>query len=162
MQYITYFKYLLLHKWYVFWACLELGVPIWIAFFHDWDKFRWDMVKCYANFFYDKNGKDKRVWDKINGYYNPNETGNEEFDRLRERHIITNKHHWQYWKLGKQYIDMPDVYILEMLADWKGAALAQGVNGRKVQTWYQLHKNEIKLSYDTKHKVETYLLGFDL
>lgn len=50
--YWRHFKSICRHKWFVFWACLSLGVPIWSALLHDWDKFLPDEFFAYANYFY--------------------------------------------------------------------------------------------------------------
>lgn len=35
----NYLKYVVRHKWFVFWACRALGVPLWQSIVHDWTKF---------------------------------------------------------------------------------------------------------------------------
>ena len=165
MQYITYFKYFLRHKWYVFWACMKVRVPFWVALFHDWDKFLPEMVISYSNYFYNTDGTDKQIRDK-RGYYNPLQTGNPRFDMARFMHMTRNKHHWQYWTMldsrSQQIIqNMPEVYIREMIADWMGAHKAQKSTG-SVNEWYYRHKDEIVLSHDTRNRVESLLTGFNI
>lgn len=58
----------------------------------------------------------------------------EEYDRAFLHHIHNNPHHWQYWVLPPGFnpdgnvdngcIEMPEEYILEMIADWMGANMA--------------------------------------
>jgi hypothetical protein len=47
-----YLKYVVRHKWYVFLACRQLGVPLWQSIIHDWTK----LLPCewfpYVQFFY--------------------------------------------------------------------------------------------------------------
>ncbi len=42
-------RYWLRHKWFVFIECCNLGVPLWIAILHDWDKLLSDEWFPYAN-----------------------------------------------------------------------------------------------------------------
>lgn len=85
-RYTSYIWYVLRHKWFVFWECLKLGVPIWIALAHDWDKFLPGMIVAYARAVRDKNGKDIRA-DKASP----------EFAHAWMMHQHRNKHHWQHW-----------------------------------------------------------------
>lgn len=85
-----YLKYVLRHKWYVFQECWKLGVPLWIAFFHDWDKFLPDEWFPYARTFYKPDGS-KQYVESV------------DFARAWMLHQHRNKHHWQYWL----WIDMP-------------------------------------------------------
>ena len=49
---LRYAGYLLRHKWYVFRACRQLGVPLWQALVHDWSKLRPSEWFPYVRFFY--------------------------------------------------------------------------------------------------------------
>ena len=80
----NYLKYVVRHKWYVFWACLEMGVPIWIALFHDWDKFLPDEWFPYVHTFYAPDGT-KQYKESV------------DFAHAWMLHQHRNKHHWQYW-----------------------------------------------------------------
>lgn len=79
-----YLKYVTRHKWYVFLACLRLRVPLWIALFHDWDKFMPDEWFPYARTFYAPDGS-KRYVESV------------DFAHAWMKHQHRNKHHWQYW-----------------------------------------------------------------
>lgn len=79
-----YLKYVVRHKWFVFWACLKQGVPLWIALLHDWDKFLPDEWLPYARTFYTPEGEKQYV-----------ETV--DFAHAWMLHQHRNKHHWQYW-----------------------------------------------------------------
>lgn len=79
-----YLKYVLRHKWFVFKACLQLGVPLWIAILHDWDKFLPDEWLPYARTFYAPDGT-KQYVESV------------DFARAWMKHQHRNKHHWQYW-----------------------------------------------------------------
>lgn len=82
----AYLKYVLRHKWFVFLACLEYRVPLWIAIFHDWDKFLPDEWFPYARCFYKPDGSKQ---------YEPSLA----FDAAWNLHQKRNKHHWQFWLL---------------------------------------------------------------
>lgn len=80
-------------------------------------------------------------------------------------HQNRNKHHWQYWMLqndqdGAELIDMPDLYILEMAADWYGAGRA--ITGReKIGPWYIENQDKIQISYRTRKILEDVIENFD-
>lgn len=173
-----YLKYVLRHKWFVFLACLEYRVPLWIAIFHDWDKFLPDEWFPYARTFYKPDGSKQYV-------------ESDEFAVAWMLHQHRNKHHWQYWLTagatplpktnilvwdrGDAHIiidghpypwsteithhgtisvrePMPDMYRREMLADWIGAGKAMG----KPNTWewYEANKDKMKLHPETRAWIE--------
>src|SRR5690349_4010162 len=122
-----YLLYVVRHKWFVYRAGRALGVGRWQLVVHDWSKFRPSEWMPYANFFY--GPKPKPVRDAT-GYYKPTDTGDEAFDFAWLLHQKRNPHHWQWWLLpeddgGVKVLPMPDRYRREMLADWRGAGLAQ-------------------------------------
>lgn len=51
-KHLNYLKYVVRHKWYVFLACRELGVPFWQSVVHDASKFRPSEWFPYVNYFY--------------------------------------------------------------------------------------------------------------
>ena len=142
-----YLKYVLRHKWFVFVAGIKIGVPIHLLIFHDMSKFRPFEWFAYTRTFHEPNGKSRYEPDKHN------------FDVAWLYHIHRNKHHWQYWiliwdKTGEDCLPMPDKYRAEMLADWRGAAKAQGNN---VREWYAENRVNIKLHPDTRWFFDTML-----
>lgn len=144
-----YLKYVLRHKWYVFFAGLKLGVPILILIFHDWDKFLPDEWFPYARTFYKPDGT---------GQYAPDGTG---FDIAWLLHQNRNKHHWQFWMITwdkghTECLAMPEVYIKEMLADWHGAGKA--ITGKdNIKEWYVANYHNIKLHPDTRLYIDNYI-----
>lgn len=182
-RHIAYAKYVLRHKWFVFKACLKLGVPLWIAVFHDWDKFLLSEWFPYARTFYNSDGSKKQYAVTM------------EFARAWMQHQHLNKHHWQYWccvdniplwfsnimiwdKGNAQKIvrrddpeiryemrdvddskitcdPMPDVYRREMLADWIGAGQALGFTD--TAAWYEKNKDNMKLHPETRAWIEAQL-----
>jgi hypothetical protein len=163
-RYLAYLKYVLRHKWFVFWACLELGVPIWISLLHDWDKFLPGAFIAYARHFYHPDGTPIIRRDST-GYYKPLGTGDLAFDRALASHLHRNKHHWEHWALAVpsrsgqsaiiETIDIPKVYLLEMLADWRGAGRAQGKPD--TQAWYAANKDKMRLHSASRAFLEMHL-----
>lgn len=153
-----YLQYVLRHKWFVFLACIQLGVPLWIAIFHDWDKFLPGEWFPYVHFFY-PNGKKKDVRNAT-GYYKPTDTGDAAFDFAWLLHQKRNKHHWQWWVLpedsgGVKVLPMQEVYRREMLADWIGAGRAQGTPA--TWKWYAANKDKMQLHPATRDWIEVQL-----
>ena len=92
-------------------------------------------------------------------------------------HIHYNRHHWQHWLIindGYQYndpekltaLDMPDVYIVEMISDWWSFSWAKHHKANtydpiyglyEVFDWYDRNKSNIVLSFATHRKVEKLL-----
>lgn len=176
-RYLQYLKYVLRHKWFVFVECLKLGVPVWIAVLHDWDKFLPDEFIPYARTFYKPDGSKQYV-------------GSVDFTKAWMKHQHRNKHHWQWWLnagltplprtnvlvwdrgeaaivIGDGCYDwevhgeitirepMPDVYRREMLADWRGAGKALGFPD--TAAWYEKNKDKMKLHPETRAWIEANL-----
>lgn len=174
-----YLKYVLRHKWHVFWAGLWLRVPIWSLIIHDWDKFMPDEWFPYARCFYAPDGSKQYQ-----------ESG--AFAQAWMLHQHRNKHHWQYWlnagstplpqtntlvwDRGTASIiidgavydwqgeitvreEMPDVYRREMLADWIGAGRAMGKPF--VWEWWGKNKGNIFLHPDTRTWIEAELAAME-
>ena len=125
----------MLHKWYVFIECCKLGVPA-RGLLHDNSKFRPSEFIPYANYFYGTQKHKEKYADKFNEAW--------------LKHIHRNPHHWQYWLLQEDSgtlinIEIPKKYLLEMVADWKGAGKA--ITGKdNIDTWYKKNRHKINLS----------------
>lgn len=148
----AYLKAVTRHKWFVFLACLQWGVPIWSAILHDWDKFLPDEWLSYAACFYAPNGSPQYV-----------ET--DAFNVAWLKHQNRNKHHWQYWVLMEDSgnvipMNLPDSARREMLADWYGAGRAYNANWTPLEPrqWYEKNKDKMQLNPETREWVETQLL----
>lgn len=140
----SYLKYLIKHKWYVFIAARKIKASLWKAFVHDLSKFLPSEWFPYAETFYDSNGSFRYI----------------EAAGFREawlKHQKRNPHHWQYWILKEDngcevLLPIPDVYLLEMVADWAGAGKAiAGI--WDINEWYQKNKEKILMEEGSKEKV---------
>src|SRR6266850_1400416 len=144
-----YTKYLARHKWFVFVAGLRTGVPLWRLIIHDWSKF----LPC-------------EWFPYVESFYGPkptNDTWKEavrrKFDVAWLHHQHFNPHHWQHWVLREddgqtKYLEMPDNFAREMVADWCGAGRA--ITGKwEVWKWYAKNRERILLHPVTRDIVDT-------
>lgn len=148
MKHLKYLRYVLLHKWFVFLGCCELGIPI-AGVFHDLSKFLPSEWRPYADFFYGGHGEKRpqHVYDA--------------FMAAWMFHQRRNPHHWQYWVLTRddgrvKPLEIPDRYRREMLADWRGVGRALG-HGDDVHDWYDKNKAVMKLHKETRKWIENEL-----
>lgn len=151
----AYLRYVLRHKWYVFRAACDLGIP-WLGIIHDWTKFLPSEWFPYVRFFY----RDGRKRETL-GSYSADAIQDGDFELAWNHHQKANKHHWQYWiRFGDDgtvlTIPMPDKYRREMLADWRGAGRALG----KPDTgaWYRANADKMRLHDDTRRWIEAQLM----
>ena len=136
-----YFKYICIHKWYVFVECIKLGIW-WRGITHDLSKFLPSEFFPYMNYFYG-NKKNK-----------------EAFDYAWLLHQKRNKHHWQYWILindedPTKVLQMDLNSVKEMLADWN--AMSRKFKGN-TSDWYKKHKDKIQLNELSKQALLWYLI----
>lgn len=148
-RHLSYLKYVLRHKCFVFVACYQMGVPFWVALLHDWDKFLPDEWFPYARTFYKPDGSKQYVESP-------------EFTNAWNTHQKRNKHHWQYWMITwdrgeTECLPMPDLYRREMLADWMGAGKALGKPD--TYAWWESNRDKIKLHPETRAWIESHI-GF--
>ena len=166
MNYITKcFKHLKLvcrHKYYVFLASIECGIPI-RGFFHDMSKFSpiefLNSAKYYTG---DRSPIDNEKDDKGYSYAWLHHRGH-------------NPHHWEYWidnlSDGGKPLRIPVKYVKEMVCDWIGSGKAY--NGkewtRSVPYQYfikQYNSGKIRMNYDTykliKKILYMYKQGYNL
>lgn len=149
--------YLLRHKWLVFVECCRLGIP-WLGIIHDLSKFLPDEFIAYTRYFYG----DYPTWDEVKRmpmFVKTKESVKNDFNRAWLEHQHRNKHHFQHWILhgddgGVWTITMPHKYLLEMVADWKGASRIAGGNGR---VWYEKHKEQTLLTPEQRQEFEELL-----
>ena len=149
--YVKNLAYILKHKYYVFIECCKLGMPL-RGIIHDFSKFSPSEFKPYAMYFFSENGK---------------ELYRQEFDKAWLHHHRSNKHHWEYW-VEHMYLEvsegfvfkpikMPEKYMKEMLADWRGAGRA--INGTDdTFGFYLKNKDKMILHHETREWIEQQLL----
>ena len=145
---IKYLKYVLRHKWKVFKEGRKLGVPLWALIIHDWQKFTRTEWTAYALKFFPAPA---RAWEfRSGGKVSINFSTAEDFDRAWLHHLHYGPHHWQYWELRGDALEMPDRYRREMLADWRAMGDAS--------KWYFTQQPKPLLHYKTREWVEKSLL----
>jgi hypothetical protein len=144
-HYWDFLKNVLEHKRLVFLECLRLGLPLWLAIIHDWSKFRPSEFVAYADFFHGMAKFPEQASVK------------EAFLHACELHYIRNKHHWNHWVKNGLAEPMPEMYRLEMLADWW--AVARGLGNDDPLVWYLENYYKIKLHRDTRLWMDRYLMG---
>jgi hypothetical protein len=138
MYILDYLKYLIEHKKNVFKTAWKRGLYI-HAFTHDLSKFSGSEFLPYAKYFY----KDKEKYKH-------------DFEMAWRHHYYKNHHHWQHWLDEKgEPTNIPDKYLKQMIADWEGMSLKFGDNAK---AYYLRKKDEIKLTTDTRFRLEK-LLG---
>lgn len=156
-KHLQYLNYVMRHKWFVFWACLQIGGLrlLWRGLIHDWTKFLPSEWFPYVNYFY---GKPKTSADGSVGYNHQLNQDDTAFNVAWNHHQKRNDHHWQYWVLnfddgGAVTLPMSDICRREMLADWRGAGRAQG--RPKTWEWYEVNKQKMQLHPETRVWIET-------
>ncbi len=123
-----------------------MGIP-WLGITHDLSKFLPSEFIAYTRCFYG----DYPTWDEVKRmsvFVKTKESVKNDFNRAWLEHQHRNKHHFQHWILhedegGVGIMPMPHKYLLEMVADWKGASKA---NGGDVKKWYEKHKEQTLLT----------------
>ena len=140
-KYIEYFKYLMRHKYWVAHMLIQRRLYS-QAITHDLSKFKPSEFIKYANYYASGKKLDIReAW--IN-------------------HLHVNKHHWQYWVLldnegNMQALEMPERYVIEMIADWYSVAICEKGFDRlqeNVFRWYMDRKDKLFLHQRTREFLE--------
>lgn len=115
---------------------------------HDHSKNEPDEYEAYDSYFYGGN----RSYGVV-----------QRFNQAWLLHIHRNPHHWQHWVLinddpknGETIIEMPINYIIEMICDWWSFSWAKG-DLKGIFSWYDEHKEYMKLHYLTRQTVESIL-----
>lgn len=142
---ISYFLYIIKHKWFVFLECCKLGIP-WLGIIHDLSRFHPNEFLAYAaSAPYSQENKPKDIAVAFLYAWN--------------NHQHLNKHHFEYWihfdyhDHKRRLLPIPDRYRREMLADWRGAASAHGNTGT-AREWYLKSLNVIQLHPETREWIE--------
>ena len=128
--------------------------------------------------FHDASKLSSEEYDAYDAYFYGEERTpeiEEAFDYAWLHHIHENPHHWQHWILKEddsvndgdymavKCLDIPDNYIIEMIADWWSFSWKNYlITGNKKELysifdWYDAHLNSIKMHPNSKKKVEDLL-----
>lgn len=126
------------------------------------DGFEWQI--CFNH---DASKTDPEEYDAYDAYFYGNNRSYavvQNFKKAWLRHIHNNPHHWQHWilindepKEGMVVIDMPYIYVVEMICDWWAFSWKKG-DLNEIFSWYEDRKDYMKLSANTRRSVE-YILG---
>ena len=152
-KHLKYLWYVIRHKWFVFVECCKLGIPF-RGIIHDLSKFLPSEWTPYVNYFYgDSTGEGLAAIGEFGlaelapyGFYTK-----DKFNFAWNHHQKRNPHHWQYWILqndedGVVHLPMPEKYIREMVADWRGAGRA--IHGKdETVKWYRKNREIIILRH---------------
>lgn len=168
--YIKYLYSLLRHKYYVLLAGLKMGkISIWRLVWHDASKFLPIEFFPYARHFFGfYPSMESKIWLRHDYPYKgrTKHSVKKDYDRAWNYHQNHNKHHFQYWILindedGTYPLEMPDVYVREMIADWLGASRAY-TGSYNLATWLnnymnpyceRMHKRTIDKIYKVLHEI---------
>lgn len=138
-----YFKYVMKHKWLVFLASIELGIPF-RGLIHDLSKFSLSEWSAYVNKFYPKCKRTGMAHLRTEGA----------FGQAWAHHFHVNLHHWEAWIIpGKEEcLEIPEVFCKEMVADWNAMSRARGKTN--CSGWYEGQKEIIKLHPTSRQYIE--------
>jgi hypothetical protein len=154
----NYLKYVLRHKWFVFWACLQTKAGIWLGIIHDLSKFSRAEWVPYVHQFFNYDGSKRDVRDKTGAYDPAKQSMSFQMAWMNHQR---NKHHWQsFVSIGDggtlTPMKMPIKYIREMVADWIGAGRAQN-SKTTPQQWYEANKDKMVLHPESRQEIENIL-----
>lgn len=119
-----------------------------IVYGHDASKVTPDEYEAYDAYFYGGNRSFSVVRNFKTAFLN---------------HIHRNPHHWQHWILIQDdpnqdeiVMEMPHNYMIEMICDWWSFSWSKG-KLNEIFTWYDEHKEHIKLGTVTRYNLEVIL-----
>ena len=147
MYLIKHLKTVLIHKYHVFRACIDCGIPF-RGLVHDLSKLSLSEIYIYKYY---------------SGTYSPivNEKKSIGYSSAWQHHKCRNKHHWQYWldeEDGSIYpIKIPIKYLIELVCDYIGAGKAYDKTKWTKDTplnYYNTQKDKIIMHKDSKQLLE--------
>lgn len=131
-------KTILIHKYWVFYYGCKLGIPI-RAFFHDFSKFH--PIEFFESVKYYQGGKSS----PINAV-----KADKGYSLAWQHHKGRNPHHYEYWTdrydTGTIPIKMPFKYVVEMIADYLGAARAYMGKDFTLEKELEWWKNKLEIN----------------
>lgn len=145
-KYLSYFWYIVKHKYYVGIECFKKGL-YWRGLVHDLSKLN---PKCFIPCSKYLKGDIKKGRNE-SGYYDPTKSGNIDFELAVMRHLQKSEHHWQHWIIacdgGERVYEMSEKARLEMLCDWFGANKATNCKNTVSNFWL---KNKHRMRFHSK------------
>lgn len=128
-------KTIIVHKFWVFYYGCKLGIPV-RAFFHDFSKF--NPIEFFESVKYYQGG----VSSPINAA-----KADKGYSLAWQHHKGHNPHHYEHWTdkydTGTVPIKMPYKYLVEMIADYLGAARAYHGKNFTLQDELNWWKNKL-------------------
>ncbi len=126
-----------MHKYNVAIECIKMGL-YWHAITHDISKLLPSEFFAYTERFHG-DGKNRR-----------------ELDQAWVFHKNRNRHHWDYWvKGGGTPIPMPEKYVKQLIADWRGMEKQKSFDSAIV--YYAKTKHNMVLHKETDKLIRKYL-----
>lgn len=138
---------------------------IWHGIKHDMSKFTPVEWNGYVYNFFEKDGSTKKGIHRPGGGYDPLDQSLE-FQYSVLHHHQSNGHHQQHWVIvgddGKvSPVEIPDIYLWEMVADWYGAGKARRVlHKQSIGEWYHKNSGKMTLHPKSRAKLETFIESF--
>jgi hypothetical protein len=121
-------------------------------------------------FGHDQSKTDAEEYDAYDKYFYGNNKSYsvvQNFNKAWLHHLHHNPHHWQYWVLiadgpdePEKVLEMPYNYVVEMVCDWWSFSWSKN-DLRTIFTWWDEHKDYIRLHEDTRKIVENILSGIN-
>lgn len=163
MKYIKQIKSVLIHKWYVLRAGIEITkVPLWRLLIHDYSKFSLTELKGYA--------------DNIGGV-----NSKEKWSIAWLHHLHYNPHHPEHWLLTWRgnpdfyndiaesvskfvcVLPMPETYVREMLADMHAVSYIFS-RSWDISEWFNQNGPDMILHTQTKEIIKKVMkeIGYEL
>ena len=113
---------------------------------HDVSKIMPEEYLAYAEYYFGK--RDTRV--------------KERYEKAWLHHMHNNPHHWEYWvRLDEdsekwKTVEMPDVYVIEMICDWASFGWNEGKR-EELFDWWEKKKEILIMGDKTRGRVERVL-----
>lgn len=149
MKHLRYLKYVVTHKLFVYQEGRKLGLGRAQLLLHDFQKFFPSEWFPYVEKFYGAEHQENTPeWRKVK----------DDFDSAWLHHQkFGGKHHWQFWVLHKddgrtKVLEMPEKYLREMIADWRGAGRAI-TGSNDAAAWYMKNFANMELGRNTRERV---------
>ena len=147
-------KTVLIHKYWVFIYCCKLSIP-WQGIMHDMSKFSWTEFSESVKYYQGGKASPIPVVKAALGY-----------SKAWQHHKGRNKHHYEYWTdnydKGTTYIEMPEKYVRELVADWFAAG--RTYNGKEFTIddelkWWNDCKDSKFIHPNTKKRITELMTG---